>query len=294
MMGSEKRTGFQSAVAAFVMWGALPMYWKLLHSVPAEEILAHRIIWSAVIVFIILVVQKRLPELFSLIKDKRTMLLMLGSGLLIGGNWFTYIWAVNHDRVLETSMGYFICPMVSILLGYIFFQEKIRGFMKPAVLFAIAGVLVMGLGYGKFPVTAFILAVSFGFYGLFRKKIDVKPLPGLFIEATVLMPPAFIYLLYLHMHGGGVFLTNTHDTIYLVGTGIATSVPLLLFVVGASRIRLGTIGTLQYIAPTMGFFIGAFLYNEPLGGAKVTTFVLIWIGVILYMWQLYLDTRKQI
>jgi len=290
-MRSENAIGFQSAALAFVMWGALPIYWKFLKNVPAEEVLAHRIIWSVVFVYLILFFQRRTKELWSAIRDRRTVLLMTASGVLIGTNWFTYIWAVNNNMVLETSMGYFICPMVSILLGFFFLQEKIRGLMKPAVFFAAAGILVMTLGYGKFPFAGVYLAASFGLYGLFRKKVGVKPLPGLFLETLTLTPFCFAYLIQVHMGGGGVFLKDASDTLYLLGTGVATSLPLLLYVAGASRIRLGTVGTLQYIAPTIAFFIGAFMYGEPLGTSRIVTFVLIWIGVFLYLAQLYRDTR---
>lgn len=290
-MTSENSAGFRNAAMAFVIWGTLPIYWKLLHSVPAEEVLAHRIIWSVLFVLIILALQRRFAELITALKDKRTILLMSASGLLIGTNWFTYIWAVNHDRVLETSLGYFMCPMISIFLGFLFLKESVRGLMKPAVAFALVGVVVSAVGYGKFPFAGFFLAVSFGFYGLFRKKVHVKPLPGLFIEAATLMPLSLVYLAYVHIHGGGAFMKGTADSLYLMGTGAVTSIPLLLYVSGASRIRLGTLGTLQYIAPTIAFFIGAFIYNEPLTAGKIVTFGLIWVGVILYMLQLYRDSR---
>ena len=293
-MRSENAVGFQSAVLAFVMWGALPIYWKFLKAVPAEEILAHRIIWSVVFVYLILLFQRRISELWAALCDRRTVMLMTFSGLVIGSNWFVYIWAVNHDRVLETSMGYFICPMVSVMLGLFFLQEKIRGLMKPSVLFAFAGILVISFGYGKFPFAGVYLALSFGFYGLFRKKAGVKPLPGLFLETLTLAPFSAVYLIYVHMNGGGAFLADTSDTLYLLGTGAATSLPLLLYVAGANRIRLGTVGTLQYIAPTIAFFIGAFMYNEPLDSSKLLAFVLIWAGVFLYLAQLYKDTRKAV
>ena len=163
--------------------------------------------------------------------------------------------------------------------------------MKPAVLFALAGSLVVSIGYDKFPFAGFYLAASFGFYGLFRKKVQVKPMPGLFIEALALLHLSVIYLAYVHMNGDGAFLKNSSDTIYLMGTGVMTSVPLLLYVGGATRIRLGTVGTLQYIAPTIGFFIGAFMYSEPMDSSRLTAFALIWIGVVLYMSQLYRDSR---
>lgn len=169
-MRSENAIGFQSAVLAFVMWGTLPIYWKFLHDVPAEEILAHRVIWSVAFVYFILFFQRRTHELWAALRDRRTVLLMIFSGLIIGTNWFTYIWAVNHDRVLETSMGYFLCPMVSVLLGLFFLQEKIRGLMKPSVLIALAGIIVMTAGYGKFPFAGVYLAISFSFMDFSEKK----------------------------------------------------------------------------------------------------------------------------
>jgi len=291
-MTEDNKFGFQAAALAFVIWGTLPVYWKLLHSVPAEEVLAHRVVWSFLVVFLILFFQKRITELTDALKDRRTVLLMISSGFLIGANWFTYIWAVNHDRVLETSMGYFMCPMISVFLGFLFLKEKVRGFMKPAVVFALAGIAVTAVGYGKFPFAGLFLAVSFGVYGLFRKKVNVKPLPGLFIESAALLPLAIVYLGYVHIKGDGAFMHDVSDSVFLIGTGVATSVPLLLYVAGASRIRLGTLGTLQYIAPTIAFFIGAYVYDEPLGASKIFTFVFIWIGVILYMAQLYRDTKS--
>ena len=195
-MTKESSAGFRYAVLSFILWGTLPIYWRLLHDVPSEEVLAHRVVWSVVFVFIILLLQNRMSELKETLNNRRTVMLMISSGLLIGSNWFLYIWAVTHDRVLETSLGYFMCPMVSILLGYIFLKEEVRGLMKPAVGFALAGVIVGAVGYGKFPTAAFLLALTFGLYGLFRKKANVKPLPGLFIEAAILLPFTLAYLVY--------------------------------------------------------------------------------------------------
>ena len=263
-----------------------------MKAVPAEEVLSHRIIWSVVFVYLILFFQKRTSELIEALRDKRTVLMMAGSGILIGSNWFTYIWAVNHDMVLETSLGYYICPMISVLLGYLFLKEKIRGLMIPAVIFATVAIVIMTVGYGQFPLAGVILAASFGFYGLFRKKVQVKPLPGLFLETLTLAPFALGYLIYIHANGNGAFMNLMPETFYLLGSGAATSLPLLLYVAGANRIRLGTLGTLQYIGPTIAFFIGTFMYHEPLGMSKLLSFSLIWIGVALYLGQLYRDTRS--
>jgi len=290
-MRSESSIGFQASALAFVMWGLLPIYWKIFHNIPAEEVLAHRIIWSVVFVYLILFFQRRTSELWSALRDKRTVMLMACSGILIGSNWFTYIWAVNHNMVLETSLGYYICPMISILLGFFFLKEKVRGLMIPAVFFAAVAILIMTLGYGQFPFVGVILATTFGFYGLFRKKVQVKPLPGLFLETLTLVPVSLAYLIYVHMHGGGVFMADASGSFALISSGVATSLPLLLYVAGANRIRLGTLGTLQYIAPTIAFFIGALMYHEPLGSSKIVAFVLIWIGVLLYLGQLYKDSR---
>lgn len=291
-MKSESAIGFQSAVLAFVMWGLLPIYWKIFHGIPALEVLAHRIIWSVVFVYLILLFQGRLPELYAAMRDRRTVFMMMFSSLIIVTNWFTYIWAVNHNRVLDTSLGYFICPMMNVLLGMIFLKEKIRGLMKPAVLSAVAGIMVLAVGYGRVPYAGLVLAFTFAFYGLFRKVTGVKPLPGLFLEVLTLTPPSIAYLAYRHMHGGGIFMQSISGSMFLVGAGVVTSLPLLFYVTGASRLRFGTLGTLQYIAPTIAFFIGAFMYGEPLGKSMLITFALIWIGVFLYLSQLYRDSRR--
>jgi chloramphenicol-sensitive protein RarD len=290
---SESNLGFQFATLAFVLWGLLPIYWKQFDNVPAKEILAHRIVWSTVFVYVILLVQGRTNELWQAVKDRRTVILMTFSSMLIGSNWFVYIWAVSNNMVLETSLGYYISPMISVLLGMLFLQEKIRGLMIPAVLLATTAILIMTFGYGQFPIIGVFLASTFGFYGLFRKKVQVKPMPGLFIEALVLTPFCLIYLLYLHATGAGSFIVSgLSNTMYLAGAGAATAMPLLLYVAGANRIRLGTLGTLQYIGPTIAFFIGAFMYKEPLGASKLVPFSLIWAGVALYLAQLYINSKK--
>lgn len=288
---SENTAGLRYAVMSFVLWGVLPIYWKFMGDIPSHEILAHRVVWSMVFVYLILMVQGRLAELKKVFGEPSNLMHLAGTGFLIGINWFLYIWAVNSGMILETSMGYYICPMVSILLGFFFLKEKVRGLMIPAVFFAAVGIAVMWAGYGRAPFVGIALAVSFGFYGLFHKRIHVKPLPGLFVETLTLLPIALGYIIYLQWKGAGSF-HGGYNIFMLTGSGVATSLPLLLFVAGAGRITLGTLGTLQYIAPTIAFMIGAFIYGEPLGISRVASFALIWCGVILYLLQLYRDTSR--
>lgn len=291
-MKSESTIGFQAALLSLTMWGLLPIYWKFLHHVPALEILSHRVFWSMVFVYIILITQGRKAELSAAIHSRRTVAYMAVSSFLIGCNWFVYIWAVNHEKVLETSMGYFISPMFNILFGYLFLREKVRGLMIPAVCIVLAAIFYLAFVYGHIPYAGLSLAVTFSLYGLVRKKAAVKPLPGLFLETIMLTPLALGYLITLGVNGTGVFLVSMSDSLMLAGGGIATSLPLLLYVAGANRLRLGTLGTLQYISPTIAFMLGAFLYGEPLGRSMLVTFILIWFGVFLYLGQLFRDSRK--
>jgi chloramphenicol-sensitive protein RarD len=291
-MTAEQNRGFKSALAAFIMWGALPAYWKMMESVPALQVLAHRIIWSVFFLLAVLFFQKRMDELKEGFADKKSMFIMFGTGTLLGSTWFTYIWAVTNGFVLETSLGYYISPMVSVVLGFLFLSEKIRGLMIPSIISVVAGIAYLIAGYGKFPFIALYLAFSFGIYGMMRKKVDVKPLVGLFFESLFLMPFAIIFLVYAHLNGEGAFGASTYINTLLLLSGAATSVPLIFFVLGARRLRLGTLGTLQYIAPTITFFIGVFLFAEPFGLERKITFSLIWLGVLLYLGQLYIDSRR--
>lgn len=277
------RSGLQAALAAYVAWGLLPVYWKLLGGVPALEILSHRILWSLVFVTVILLFQGRIRETAAVFAAPRTAAMLFLSSLMIGINWLLYIWAVNSGRILETSLGYYINPLVNVLFGFVFFRERMERLQWAAIAVASAGVMFQVIRYGRWPWVSMSLALSFALYGLIRKQVRVEALPGLFAETSFLVIPAVIFLLHAGAVSQGSFLAGgiSRDML-LLGTGIATSMPLLWFAYGARRLRLSTIGFLQYIAPTLTLIIGVAVFHEPLDFARIVTFVSIWIALGLY------------
>ncbi|HDQ92538.1 MAG TPA: EamA family transporter RarD, partial [Synergistetes bacterium] len=248
----ETRSGLQAALAAYVAWGLLPLYWKLLAEVPALEILAHRVVWSMLFVSVILVFQGNISKILSICRSPQTALLLLLSSLLIGTNWLVYIWAVNTGKILETSLGYYITPLMNVFLGFVFFRERMEKIQWVAILVAASGVIFQIARYGRFPWVALTLATSFGLYGLIRKQIRVDAIPGLLAETSFLAIPALLYLVHAGVASEGLFLAGEPARdLLLLGTGIVTSLPLLWFAFGARRLRLSTLGFLQYVAPTL-------------------------------------------
>lgn len=275
--------GLAAAASAFIAWGLLPIYWKALDAVPASEILCHRIVWSAPFVAILLTASRRWNEVLTALRSRRTAWLLTISSLLIGANWFTYIWAVNSAHVIEASLGYYINPLVSMLLGFIFFRDRLSRMQTFAICLGVAGVLMELWEFGRVPWIALVLALSFGLYGLVRKVAVVEALPGLFVETLALSVPAVAYLAMLETQGNAALghVTLSTDAL-LVGAGAITSLPLAAFAFGARRLRLTTIGILQYIGPTGMFLLGVFLYGEPFSMSRLWTFAFIWTGVIVY------------
>lgn len=292
-MLNKTHQGLLYAAAAFLMWGLLPIYWKALQQVPALELLCHRIVWSFFFVGLILTVKKRWPEVFAAKSDPRTRLLLCASSLLIGMNWFIYIWAVNSNHVIDASLGYYINPLVNALLGFIFMRDRLSPRQVAAIGLAFTGVMYSVLDYGKLPWIALSLACTFGFYGLVRKLMKVESLPGLFIETTVLSPIAAGYLYWLYSHGTHSLGTlGLEKDIILVGAGAATSMPLLCFAHAARRLKLATLGILQYIAPTCMLLLGIFVYSEPFHTSSMITFSFIWSGIALYAYDGITAQRK--
>lgn len=279
----EHLAGAISAAGAFVLWGLLPLYWKLLQEVPPTEILCHRIAWSAVFVGLLLTVTGRWSELRQAMRSRRTVLTMTCSSLLIGVNWWLYIWAVNSGHVLETSLGYYINPLVNVLMGFIVFRDSLRPVQLVAIGIALCGVLYQLVQLGYLPWVALMLAFSFSMYGVLRKIALVESIPGLMFETLVLTPIVVAYLVWLHVQGTGAFSTISGATdLLLAGAGVATSLPLMGFAFGARRIRLVTLGLLQYAAPTIAFLLGVFVFNEPFTVDRLVTFGCIWGALVLY------------
>lgn len=285
--------GIWYAVAAYVLWGVLPLYWKALQGVPATQILAHRMTWSLVVVALLLVLQRNWSWLGPALRDRRTVVTFLSTGWLLALNWFVYIYGVNSNQVVETSLGYFINPLVNVLLGRIFLGERLRFGQGIALALATASVLSLTLSYGKLPWIALTLAASFGLYGLLRKTAPLGSLEGLTLETLLLFPFASAYLLYLEAMGQGAFgHQGLTTTLLLTVGGLATALPLLLFASGARRLTLATLGMLQYIAPSLQFMLGVFVYSEPLSPERLFSFALVWIALLIYTLEGLLHGRR--
>jgi chloramphenicol-sensitive protein RarD len=279
----EERSALIAGFAAFATWGLIPVYWKLLKTVPAIEIIAHRFIWTTLFLIVLLTWQRRWPEVRQAACSRSTLLYCGASGLAISINWLVFIWAVNIDRVVETSLGYFMTPLVNVLLGAIFLRERLTRWQLVSVLLALAGVLNLTLGYGKFPWIAVILCLSFGIYGLLRKKSGTRPIPGLFLETTLLTPIALLYLLNLERGNGLIFgQVEWSFALLLVSTGVVTGLPLVWFGHAARHLRMTTIGFLQYLSPSGSFLLGVFLYREPFTHNHLITFGLIWSALAIF------------
>jgi chloramphenicol-sensitive protein RarD len=279
----DERSALIAGFAAFATWGLIPVYWKLLKALPAAEILAHRFVWTTVFLVILLTWQRRWPELREAALSRRSLLYCLASGLALSINWLFFIWAVNVGRVVETSLGYFMTPLVNVLFGALFLRERLTRWQLVSVLLALVGVLNLTLGYGKFPWVAMILCVSFGLYGLLRKKSGTRPIPGLFLETTLLTPIALLYLLNLPRGGTSILGGASWSfALLLVSTGIVTGLPLVWFGHAARHLRMATVGFMQYLAPSGSFFLGVFLYHEPFTRAHLVTFAFIWAALAIF------------
>jgi chloramphenicol-sensitive protein RarD len=275
--------GIFYAAGAYIAWGLLPIFWKALHNLPALEILAHRIAWGLLVALLLVAYRGRWQWLGAAARSKRTLLTFATSALLLSLNWFVYIWAVNAGYIVETSLGYFINPLVNVLLGVLFLKERLRVGQGVAVAVALGGVLYLTAQYGTLPWIALALAGSFGGYGLLRKTAALGSLEGFTLETLLLFAPALVYLLYRESIGAAAFgHASAVTSLLLACAGIVTAVPLLLFAAGARRITLISLGVLQYIAPTIQFFLGVVVYGEALSMRRLIGFCLIWLALAIY------------
>jgi chloramphenicol-sensitive protein RarD len=278
--------GILYGIGAYTIWGFLPLYWKALQKVPAGEILANRIVWSFAFVLLLLAARRRWGWIRSTLGQPRTLLTFVATSLLLGINWFVYIWAVNAGFVIETSLGYFINPLVNVLLGFVFLHERLRKGQLVALALAVSGVGYLTLSYGAFPWIALTLAFTFGLYGLLRKTGSLGPAEGLGLEMAILLVPALATMLLLDRAGSSSFGRGDWQTsVLLLGVGIITAVPLLLFAAAAKRITLTNLGLLQYIAPSIQFLLGVFVFQEPFGPELLVGFVLIWAALAVYSYE---------
>ena len=277
------RKGIILTTAAFVSWGLLPIYWKLLSDVPALEILSNRMVWSFLFLLVVLLVRRQWGWVKPAVRERRVMLTFLASALLLAVNWFVFIWAVNANFLVETSLGYFINPLVSVLLGLLILGERLRPWQWVAVFSAAAGVLYLTFSYGALPWIGLTLAITFGFYGLLRKTAALGALEGLSLETALLFLPALAYILFLGKQGSSSFGVGDWTTsLLLAGAGVVTAVPLLWFSAGARLIPLTMVGLLQYIGPTLQLLLGVLVYGEPFPKSQLIGFSMIWLALIIY------------
>ena len=285
--------GVWNAIGAYLLWGILPIYWKALSHVPALQILSHRVVWSLVFLALVVALRKEWSSLLREARKPRILGIYIFTGLLIGVNWLTYIWAVNAGHIVETSLGYFINPLISVLFGSIFLREKLRLTQWIPIAMAGAAVIYLTLGYGTLPWIALTLAVTFALYGLLKKITPLGSLHGLTMETGVLLIPCLAYLLCAESNGVGAFghAGWVSDSL-LLGTGIFTALPLLMFANAARSIPLWSIGLLQYIAPTMQFLIGVLIYGEAFTLARAVGFVIIWSALFFFWLEGFLWRRQ--
>ena len=275
--------GVAYALAAYGIWGFAPMYWRALESIPAAQLLAHRVLWSMVVGVALLLLTRRASELRAVLRSRRRLLPMLLSALLIGGNWLVFLFAVETNRVLDTSLGYYINPLISVLMGTLLLGEKLRPWQIAAVSLAAVGVLLLTLSFGKLPWISLVLALSFALYGLVRKLAPVMPVVGFTLETAILAPLGLAYLLFVRGNGSDASADATIGLqLLIVGTGAFTAVPLLCFNSAAKRLKLSTVGLFQYIAPSISFVLAVALYDEPFMRAHAVAFACVWLALAIY------------
>jgi chloramphenicol-sensitive protein RarD len=284
------------SIIAYILWGLLPFYWKFLERIPPDQILCHRTVWSLVFMLLLLAFQKHWLWLKKAFSNRKILLTFFISSIILSLNWFMYIWAVNNNFIVEASLGYFINPLFSVLLGVIFLKERLRFWQWFAIALAAAGILYMTAKYGSFPWIALTLAISFGTYGLMRKTAPLNSTEGLALELTFLFLPALIYLLFLAKNGSGAFgHASLIENMLLVLAGAVTALPLLLFASGARKINLSTVGLLQYITPSLQFLIGIYVYHEHFNTARLVGFAIIWSALLIYVLEgFWTNTRASI
>jgi len=276
-----------------VLWGIFPVYWKQLQAVAPVEIIAHRIIWSLIFILFIVILSRRYDGVMRGLRSKKAILAYSGAAILLAINWTTYVWAVNAGYVIDASLGYFINPLVSVFLGVIFFRERLRMGQCASVGLATLGVLYLTISYGSPPWIGLVLAFSFGTYGLIKKRASLEAIEGQTLEMMILFFPALAYLMFLESRGTATFGHNGLMSFFLAMGGAVTATPLLMFAAAARRIPLSMIGILQYLAPSLQFSIGLWLYREPFSMVRFTGFSFIWLGLALYSLEGYYARQRE-
>jgi chloramphenicol-sensitive protein RarD len=287
--------GIFYAISAYLLWGIFPIYWKLINHVPAIEIIGHRIAWSFIFVILIIYFSGKWPSFLASVQNRKNLLPYLISAILLGVNWFVYVWAVNSGYIIETSLGYFINPLVSVLLGVIFLKEKLRVWQWFSVFLAGLGICFLSWRYGSLPWIGLTLAFSFAIYAFIKKKAALNSIQGFTVETGIMVLPAIVYLSVIEKSGRGALGNQAFWVIcLLLFAGVATGLPLLLFGAAARRINLSTLGFLQYIAPTLQFMIGVFVYNEAFSQERLVGFGMIWLALLLFSIEAVVSQKRRL
>ena len=274
--------GILAGVGTYIAWGLVPIFFKQIDTIPATEVIAHRVLWSMLLMALILFFTQGFAVVLGVLRQPRQLFRIAIASSLVASNWLIFVYGINTGRILETSLGYFILPLFHVALGVMVLGEKLRRWQWLAVALAVIGVLIETLRVGGLPWISLTLAGTFGLYGLMRKQLTLDSANGLFLETACMMPIALIYLTWVALNGQSHFGASTSVDLLLVATGIVTAIPLLLFAIAARRLPLSTIGFLQYIAPSISFLIAVFIYGEPLGIHRALGFAMIWAGLAVY------------
>ncbi|WP_409423876.1 EamA family transporter RarD [Pseudoalteromonas sp. RW-H-Ap-1] len=291
---TEQRKGAIFACLAFFMWGLAPIYFKMIQHVSAFEILLHRVIWSVVFLIVVVSVLSYWDKIKRILIQPKLILMLVVTSTLLGFNWGLFIWAVNNNHMLDASLGYYINPLLNVLLGMVFLNERLRKLQGAAVALAFTGVLLQLISFGSFPVVAFSLATSFALYGLLRKKLQVDALPGILIEALILLPVALTYWwLMVPTETSNLPANDWQTNALLVSAGIVTTLPLLCFTGAAKRLQYTTLGFFQYIGPSLMFILAVVFYGEVFDAERVITFACIWSALAIFSWDSYHQSRKR-
>jgi chloramphenicol-sensitive protein RarD len=289
---SEATRGFVFALSAYLLWGFLPLYMKMVAHIPPVEVVAHRILWSVPVAGIVLLALGRTADIKAAFRQPRTLLMAALTAAIITVNWGIYVWAIAVDRTVETALGYYINPLVTVLLGAALLGERLNRYQLVAVALAVAAVGVLTVDAGGLPWVSLVLALSFAAYGYLRKTLPVGPSQGFFLEVLILSVPCLAYVIWLEAAGQGHFTDSMENVGLLMFAGPATAIPLILYAFGAKLLRISTIGIMQYISPTMIAIIAVFVFGEPFGTARIVAFALIWTALALYTWSMFFGARQ--
>lgn len=294
---NHARKGILATVIAYLIWGVVPLYWKQMTTISSDEIITSRIIWAFILTALLVIILGQgkllIQDVHTLWQNKKSFWLLVAASYLVSGNWYIFIWAVNHNHIVQTSLGYYINPLISVLLGVLFLKERLSKAQLLACIVAAAGVFSLVLIDGHFPYVALGLSITFGVYGLLKKKIQINPMRGLVIETFFTLPVAVIYYVFLIANKKSVLIDFDFVTLlFLIGTGAVTAIPLILFAYGAQKIPMYLVGFFQYIAPTMTLLLGVLVYHEKFGGIELIVFGFIWLAILIFSYATIKETRK--